>query len=955
MSLKIYAVASSETQSDSDNSIFFNKGSPIERPNTSDHVKLIHDKSISLPISINLLSEAIRNNRVRVGTLLTSEHVDGFYANLCQLWFVTSGATADNIVNSLTKVSSSGKRVLDLFGGPRSYIKRETFVKKYVLKGGPLNIPYVNFENNDSGNVNCVLSYVQRAYPKISKKVVSQFFDKPDTCGNDLIEFCKKYNIYCKLYNIDKTIVYDNKIPHNKSYKDLIAIIANNHFYPHGDSKVIVPEINNVLINDIDKDNNIIIETNKAMYVQDGILENKSKLTRVINDEEFIFEIDSLFFKGMCPNFKYISEDLLKMKSLVYNHPQIESRIKFEIDMNKAFYTVAKEIIKCESQFPIFTASEIYMKFDQPSISDYNYYLISNEALIPLGDYGIITNSLTGFFVNFLINNKLLKITDIEYYKKYSYLTTWSTVLRRIDLLEKNNQHIQKGYIFYNGILGTSYNVQKTRYHNIKPSDINLFNDDQSEKLWELGSDDGELTTVTCEKSKYRSINTCNVYNHIIDQCNLFMLTVLLKIKEQNKDVTLMKIKVDSLCFDKVITIPSEYKSSFKIQTINHEKIHYNTYSPTYYNGNDVIENTMKEITSAFEHNISYHGAPGTGKTHKVKNNHKYDEAMSMTNLCSLNLTTEQVEACTVYSLLGLYSPADINKTLSKYRNKTIWLDEYSMVPLYVWNYLYIMCSVYNVKMIISGDVNQTPPIKEKQINLLTFFFTKIMGKSETLTDDWRNDTAIIKIRDNVLKCETNSQILKNYFLAKQSKDSYIMYDRHLSFTHATKDIVNATILKERGYHYKLIKHTNKLSFVDVSIGCLLVAAISKKQKGVYKNDIWKVVSTDGNYGYKMQSAIRGEYKYFEPNLMQYFTLGFCTTVHSSQGLTITDDVCIHEIQKMIRSDKSILYTAITRSCKRPKLHLYNEPPIGVVDKILYADIENEDDEYDHFDKMTQK
>ena len=54
--------------------------------------------------------------------------------------------------------------------------------------------------------------------------------------------------------------------------------------------------------------------------------------------------------------------------------------------------------------------------------------------------------------------------------------------------------------------------------------------------------------------------------------------------------------------------------------------------------------------------------------------------------------------------------------------------------------------------------------------------------------------------------------------------------------------------------------------------------------------------------------------------------LGYAITSHSSQGLTIKDDLCIHEISKMIYVDTSILYTAITRASKYPKLHLYNKP-----------------------------
>ena len=43
---------------------------------------------------------------------------------------------------------------------------------------------------------------------------------------------------------------------------------------------------------------------------------------------------------------------------------------------------------------------------------------------------------------------------------------------------------------------------------------------------------------------------------------------------------------------------------------------------------------------------------------------------------------------------------------------------------------------------------------------------------------------------------------------------------------------------------------------------------------------------------------------------LKHFTLGYAITVHSCQGLTISEPYCIHEHHKM---SKNILYTAISR------------------------------------------
>jgi hypothetical protein len=98
----------------------------------------------------------------------------------------------------------------------------------------PLNISYLykDIIELKETKENCVITYLKQAYEKI-KKGIKTLGNKDGVNCDDLNKFCNGYNIKMLIYDIQGNIIssnYPEKV--NKSYKSLVGISYNNHFYP---------------------------------------------------------------------------------------------------------------------------------------------------------------------------------------------------------------------------------------------------------------------------------------------------------------------------------------------------------------------------------------------------------------------------------------------------------------------------------------------------------------------------------------------------------------------------------------------------------------------------------------------------------------------------------------------------------------------------------------------------
>ena len=869
----------------------------------------------------------------------------------------------------------------------RSYVNADTLLFKYNIYGKPKTLPYINYALNESGDVNCFYNHLTNTYKKISKKSIEKFNVDDGVNLKSVTEFCEKYKIPCKLYNIVGRQIYGNDFPRNKNHPELCGIISQNHFYPKlGGKYNDKPELNKEQ-EETYKDSEAIIEKiiykkNNNIYTNNGVHKSYEITDR---------EIDNELFRALKPNFNYLSENekSIKVRPLMYFHKNINS-VKYEYDMKKAYFNVAYKLL--DGEYPIFSCFDLWDKYNgDEEICEYYYYLITEKKTLALNNYGITGNFRTGAMISFLYQNDLISKSDIEYVKRPSYIASWNDikikinnmvdkmVRQKLNLEPKINitdEHIKesqidKGFVFYNGILGEHIHETNESIYYLNENEYDLLNFNLDNEEWTYEGS-GENCIFKRSRKGFKYLNNTTIYNNVVEMTNIIMIQNILHIKKNTGKMP-YKIKTDSIAYDCEVDIIPEHTKLFKIVTIdpknliNKQNLYVkcdNIFKPdcgiltTYENGQDIIDNIKSDELSNITKNISYQGCPGTGKTTKVLNNHAYYRSTTVTNVCCLNISTEDIKGQTIYSLLKMYDPDRWYSAMVALMGKTVWIDEFSMVNRNMWNFFLILCIKYNCKLIISGDINQISPVGERKIDKDNIVFKTIMGETEILKTDYRNDKDIITLRDFVNNQHSSKIYTK--FKSLNCHDDFTNYDRHIAFTHRCCRYINKKIMEKHNYIFKIkyIKDKNRpdhfpyYDYSDISEGVILSCRATYKASGIYKGDLWKVKKREEDYSYLLVNMRTDTEAKFERLDMKYFKIGFCITAHSSQGLTITDDLCIHEIKKMITMDKDLLYTAITRAREYKKLHLYYDHIIEDTEEPKLPMLEDDEEIYDKGQKV---
>jgi len=706
--------------------------------------------------------------------------------------------------------------------------KKRKMRRMKLRDNSPLMVPF-NCELNDGAYDECVIRAIKPAgyrpiYPGETKRKYT------GTTADDLIDYCEEIQRPLSLYDITGRIFYKNEYTKLKDYPGVIGLCHDEHLYIAQGKSI---KLNTETVY-TEPESGYVEYTRGNHTITSGVHKEK--------DQEFI---DIELPQG---SFNCATQNLLKAGVSALGYSKNSSTENgYTIDCNKCYYSTATEgnyILN----YGIFSIFDEFKKYQGQVIDECSFYIISANAT----KYGVTTNVVGGRTLKAL--RALGVVVIVSKVLEPSSKNLWEHSV----IIKKFNDH--KAFNKYNGMCGKTEANGSTSIRITNGREREYLLEDHPD--FEASSFDPEVIVRSFEFKKVSGY--LHRYLAVVDGANARVLSMISKIGQE-----VIKIKTDSLTYANSVPVPIGWKTE--------------EFKPCSFTSNgNVFEHNLEKIK--YTRNICYLGAPGTGKSYIVKKEHKYDYASTFTNKSALNCSVENgIKGETLHSLFNLES----TKKFFHLQDKTVWIDEISMIPRWIWAYILEAYLNLNTTFIFSGDFNQTSPVAEDPLYSISF-----LGKITTLTKDYRNCEGIIAIREQILAGEAVKYELSTGKLPLTN----------IAYTNNTVTSVNARVVAEN-------------SFVWGGVGTKVIAKETIKKLGIAKNQSYIIknrteTQTFLERGNGLPNGI------FDNS----FTWGYCYTVHKAQGDTIDKPLGIHEFSKMSRSIK---YTAITRACKLNQIQFY--------------------------------
>jgi len=566
--------------------------------------------------------------------------------------------------------------------------------------------------------------------------------------------------------------------------------------------------------------------------------------------------------------------------------------------------------------------------FEKVATQSLNQENISEEKL-ELLKYFSICNGIMGKRNSSYQDRRVVLRNELDQqiyhmrYKNHNFVTDDNNELPAVDIHLSGGDYLElNSRSIYDYIVNVS-NLQINRAHLIlKEMGYHVYDirtDSLEVKL--PHSESGKTLDELCEKflvycdKYYRDKNILNAPrgdNLLIDENGNYLTD---KFGDGKKYFKIEK----HILYSRTEDNPAENK--FKIDEYELGYNHNISVSSKYIDGQELQENMIKELGDLVSKMEIVNSRPGTGKTHRMKKEDKYDFALTVSNICCRNLDTDRVKGKTIYSALGMNRKTDkikdsgeredINKLIKRFKGKKIWIDEFSMLGPEIFDVILILSK--HAEIYLTGDIDQIPPIGHENLkHEKKIFIETLLKDAEVLTTEYRNSQDLIDLRDLVLSEPCLSKKVENTLneLSVENVD-YKTIDDHLVHTNEMADFVNNEVLKARGLTADFENH-------EYSVGLTLISLVNLKEYRIYKSEIYKIIesnenkTTIGNDKNRLTLATE--------SICKYFTAGYARTVHSVQGLTLNNDFVIHCPVYMYRWNPSILYTAITRGTTLEKI-----------------------------------
>ena len=885
-----------------------------------------------------LVERIVKDTKVKVSKDLEKEldELDEFDELDEDAWRVTPKGKQDMLV----RIGEILQHAIDVVNREERAKQLEEVLKDYPLNRYTIDIPYdVNPKFGDD-NINCLKDFMLKSYCYISSKAnqvakskIDNHFDK-DTTIQGAIDFLQANKIPYDIRDVTGSVIAKRTDSYGLKNKKILCrfMVYNNHIYKcnvNGRTKKYTPEL---------------LPTNDNEVIVADVDQNANEYFRIFNS-------------STVSNYSYYSE-VNMYPTAVCRSPILTKGKYVTYDMKKCYYNILFKMCiedMNEDRIGIFHAVDLIEEYKQEDIEDHFVYFVSKEGLDKLEKYGWNKSMLHGFNVKMMIRKKVISKRDITHVKVPSGYTTVGYIRERMDKVEKILQELNKTtektpkyFRLCNGIMGKKFSGDKDMIVRVRSDDdIKLLKASYPNSVTSVKEDD-DVTRLTIRRrtSKYLHFNSRSIYDYVVNRANYFVNEFQFEVEKLNYSV--YNIRTDSLQIKAkdIKELESKLSTTKMYQWFIKEKVKAVTIDEEtcrdiyieHMDINKIIEETKNEIRDNMKTIEVIQGKPGTGKTTRMKNTYDYDHCMTVTNLCCRNMDTDRVRAETIR--MGLESKQDGKsqyESLTRYKNKKIWLDEFSMFEPHIYDSIMYLSTIVE-SMKITGDINQIPPCMSSNIfEEKKQFFDLFLENATILTKDYRNEPNLIEFRDMIIDNDPDmTEIereefrilrIKQSLRRKINKDMTAYVDNkgnvtenvmnHLASIHKTCDFVNQEILKQ----YGLVADFESDTYSE---GVQLKAGVSIHKLELYNSSKWYIKSINGNDCVLVNMDTADELDFPVKKIKDVFTLGYCSTVHSAQGTGIVGGFVIHNPLDIYNWSKNILYTAVTRGKDLSDLILTN-------------------------------
>ena len=249
-------------------------------------------------------------------------------------------------------------------------------------------------------------------------------------------------------------------------------------------------------------------------------------------------------------------------------------------------------------------------------------------------------------------------------------------------------------------------------------------------------------------------------------------------------------------------------------------------------------------------------------------------------------------------------------------KDKTIFIEEFSMVPNKWMTKIYEAFVKFNNKIYLFGDPNQCEPVESgSQIH-------NDYLRSETVNQMCPNAETLPYIEKSCRYDKKTHEMLST-FLKHGKISTYFnpidKYYKNICYLNSTRiKIINQCcdmFTKDKRYETVDFKYNNKKETYKVCNRMPVIATQNIKDKEIFNTMEFEIQDMDDR-GYKINNI------WFEPKeFSESFIPSFCVTVYKYQGCDINEHYNIHDVNRM---DKKQLYTALSRTTKFDYIHVNN-------------------------------